>query len=87
MTIQGDQLGPDGEVLTEDLEIWARVPVECVREILSNPAFKDEVSYAPRREYLDPEMQRRVYTEMATADWWWRVQVTTRTMLDLGRRH
>ncbi|KAG8916248.1 hypothetical protein FRC01_003278 [Tulasnella sp. 417] len=74
MTVKGDQLGPDGRVLTESLEIWARDPVECVKEILGNPSFKDEVSYSPRKEYLDPEMRQRVYTEMATADWWWKVQ-------------
>lgn len=73
--MRGDQLGPDGKVLTEDLEIWARNPVDCVQEILGNPSFADEVAYAPRREFMDEEMKKRVYTEMATADWWWKVQV------------
>ena len=27
----------------EDLELWFHDPVECVRELLSNPAFKDYI--------------------------------------------
>ncbi|KAJ7458310.1 hypothetical protein B0H11DRAFT_2317943, partial [Mycena galericulata] len=32
----GDELGEDGKLRTEILEIWHRDPVECVRELLGN---------------------------------------------------
>lgn len=85
MNVKGDQLGPDGKELAESLEIWARDPVDCIKEILGNPSFKDKVSYSPRKEYIDPEMRQRVYTEMATADWWWKVQVRWTCLLSHSR--
>ncbi|CDO75468.1 hypothetical protein BN946_scf184935.g4 [Trametes cinnabarina] len=71
ITVKGDQMGPNGQPLTEELELWRRDPVECVRELLGNPAFKNYMAYAPVR------MKRggvRFYGEMNTAEWWWNTQ-------------
>ena len=48
VTSKGDLLNEAGEPLpSEKLELWRRDPVECVRELLGNPALKDYLKYAP----------------------------------------
>lgn len=64
------------EFLTERHELWRRDPVECVRELIGNPAFKEYIAYQPEKVYADPEGKTRVYDEMWTGDWWWNMQVS-----------
>jgi hypothetical protein len=72
----GNQVNDDGEPLpAEKLELWRRDPVDCVRELLGNPAFKKDMKYAPERVYEDVEGNSRVFDEMWTGDWWWETQV------------
>ena len=47
--------------------------LDCVRYLLRQIAYRDDLVYAPRREY--DHSGNRVYAEMHTADWWWDVQV------------
>ena len=75
ITAQGDVMDENGTCLEEYLELWFRDPVECVRELLFNPAFVEFVSYAPERVYSDSEGKERIYDEMWSADWWWEMQV------------
>ena len=62
-------------MLTEDLELWKRNPVSCIKELIGNPAFKDHISYVPERVYADKAGLNQIYDEMWTADWWWNTQV------------
>jgi Plavaka transposase len=55
--------------------MWRRDPVECVRELLGNPALKNHMKYAPERVYEDVEKKSQVVDEMWTANWWWDTQV------------
>ncbi|KAI9069144.1 hypothetical protein FKP32DRAFT_1560290 [Trametes sanguinea] len=71
ITVLGDQLGPDGEPLTEEVELWRRDPVECCRDLLGNPAFREFIAYEPIRVFKDGV---RYYGETNTADWWWEKQ-------------
>jgi hypothetical protein len=48
--------------------------VQCVEYLLSQPAYRDDVVYAPVRE--QNETGERLYSEMHTADWWWETQVS-----------
>jgi len=59
----------------EDVELWHRNPVECVRELMQNPAFKDHQYYEPIRIYRKDDYTNREYGEMWTSDWWWNMQV------------
>ena len=45
-----------------------------MRELIGNPAFKDGMKYALEQHYEDDELKNRVYSEMATGDWWWETQ-------------
>lgn len=48
-TITGDLRDPNGELMTEDVELLYRDPEDCVRELLSNSCFRDHIVYAPRK--------------------------------------
>ena len=61
----------------EELELWLRDPVVCVQELLGNPAFRNELAYAPKKVYTDPQVQTHQYDKMWTGDWWWETQVGT----------
>jgi hypothetical protein len=74
--ITGDLIGEDGKPLTEEVELWRRDPVECVRELIGNPAFKDYISYVPEKAYRDEEGKERIYDEMWTGNWWSDIQVS-----------
>ncbi|KAJ3519654.1 hypothetical protein NM688_g9270 [Phlebia brevispora] len=74
VTATGDQLDEDGHVMTEVLDLWHRDPVECIYELIGNPAFQEIMAYAPERVFADKEMLKRVIDEMWTADWWWEIQ-------------
>ncbi|KAG1767064.1 Zn-finger domain-containing protein [Suillus placidus] len=57
-------------MLHEDVELWVCDPVECVKELIGNPLFRDHMVYAPARAYKDPAGLHRVIDDMWTADWW-----------------
>lgn len=76
VTITGNLVDENGVHMEEYVEVWRRDPVECVRELLGNPAFKDYISYIAEHVYLDKEGKVRVFDEMWTADWWWNTQVS-----------
>lgn len=59
----------------EKLELWRRNPVECVKELLGNPALKDYLCYAPERVWADMAQEVQVFDEMSTGEWWWETQV------------
>lgn len=76
MKVDGDRVGDGGETMAEELELWMRDPVECVKELVGNPAFKKLMSFVPERVYADENGMNRIYDEMWTADWWWKTQVS-----------
>lgn len=75
VALTGDLEDDEGTAQVEDLELWYRDPVECIREILGNPLFRDCTRYAPERLYTKQDGGERVVDECWTGDWWWDVQV------------
>ncbi|OSD03873.1 hypothetical protein PYCCODRAFT_1365213 [Trametes coccinea BRFM310] len=71
MEAVGDKMGEDGKPKTERVEIWSRDVVECVRELMGNPSFRDSLVYQPERHYADAAGSNRVYANMWTGNWWW----------------
>ncbi|KAF8798866.1 hypothetical protein BYT27DRAFT_7032834, partial [Phlegmacium glaucopus] len=69
--VVGDKLGNDRKEMHEKVELWRRDPVDCVMELLGNPAFKEFISYTPERVFSDNAGKERIFDEMWTADWWW----------------
>jgi hypothetical protein len=71
----GDILDDDGVMRTETAELWFRDPVECVKELIGNPAFKAVMDYALTRLFVDAEGNEEFISEMSSASWWWKMQV------------
>ena len=76
MSVDGKGVDSDGTMVTESVDLWRRDPVECVRELFSNPAFKDSCHYKPRKAFTDKSRTKRVYGEMRMGKWWWKTQVS-----------
>ena len=55
--------------MTEDLEIWFRDPVDCVKELMGNPMFRDAMTYKPTCVWLDEAGTQEVIGEMASRTW------------------
>ncbi|KDQ14631.1 hypothetical protein BOTBODRAFT_88667, partial [Botryobasidium botryosum FD-172 SS1] len=51
ITVIGNLCGDDSKPLKETLEVRFRNPIECIKEILQNPAFKDHIAYAPLKQF------------------------------------
>ena len=66
----------NGVLQQETLELWTRDPVECIRDLVGNPAFKNSRTYSPVRVYRGDGKENREYSEMNTGDWWWETQVS-----------
>lgn len=73
--MHGDIVDDAGQPIIEELELWQRDPVECIKELISNPAFRDVMQYAPEKVYHDCEGKVRIFGETWSADWWWQLQV------------
>jgi len=75
VSVVGEGVNEDGEMVTENVDLWRRDPIECVRELLSNPAFEHRCHHKPRKAFTDESKTDRVYGEMSMGDWWWETQV------------
>lgn len=76
ITVTGDKTDGEGKLLVGELELWRRDPLECIRDLIQNPAFSGSMAYAPERVYRDAAGTIRVYDEMWTGNWWWEIQVS-----------
>ncbi|RDB24482.1 hypothetical protein Hypma_008517 [Hypsizygus marmoreus] len=72
--LKGDIVNEDGDFLTEDLELWWRDPVECIRELMGNPIFRDVMRFTPEQLFEDSGGKEKIVDEMWTAGWWWKIQ-------------
>jgi len=55
------------------LPFFYRNVLDCVRYLLRQIAYQDDLVYTPRREF-DPNGER-IHAQMHTTDWWSGVQV------------
>jgi len=60
------------------LPFFYRNVLDCVRYLLRQIAYRDDLVYPPCCEY--DQSGKRIYTEMHTADLWWDVQVLPRSL-------
>ena len=45
--VTGDAVDKNGLAMTEEVEVWMRDLVECIRELIGNPSFADQMVYMP----------------------------------------
>ncbi|KAF7290282.1 hypothetical protein MIND_01342200 [Mycena indigotica] len=79
MTVTGDEMDGNGERKVEVVELWHRNPLQCIAELLGNPAFKEDQTFKPMRLFrtrdtLTGELKNQEYDEMWTGTWWWDTQ-------------
>ncbi|KAG8726659.1 hypothetical protein FRC11_014747, partial [Ceratobasidium sp. 423] len=55
--------------------LFARPLLDIIRDLIGNPRFKDHMRYSPERHYTTKAQRHRVYGEMWSAEWWWRMQL------------
>ncbi|KAH7912047.1 hypothetical protein BJ138DRAFT_1135015 [Hygrophoropsis aurantiaca] len=58
------------EWMNAEYEVWYRDPKKVIQNMLANPDFKDELDYAPYREY-DSENDERRWKDFMSGDWVW----------------
>ncbi|KAF8593671.1 hypothetical protein BDV93DRAFT_460569 [Ceratobasidium sp. AG-I] len=63
-----------GDAGVEVLDLWLRNIVDVVRQLISDRRFVQYMCYAPQKLWTSAERLSRVYNEMSTGDWWWRMQ-------------
>lgn len=76
ITYNGDL--PEGnaeapEWMTQEYQAWFRDPVQILRNMVSNPDFRDEFDYTPYQEYDNQGKHR--YKDLMSGDWAWRQAV------------
>ncbi|KAH9949208.1 hypothetical protein B0H21DRAFT_688850 [Amylocystis lapponica] len=82
ITVEGNVSDAKGKMMRESLDAWARDPVEVIADLIGNPEFKKEMSYAPVEDIIEETLDDledetssepehdRIFEEMASADWW-----------------
>lgn len=50
--------------------------MECIRKLISNPAFCEKMKYVPEKVYKDKDGKVCIFDEMWTGEWWWELQVS-----------
>ena len=80
--VSGDLQAEEGEMMGEELDLWRRNPLECVQELIGNPAFKDKMVFEPAQFFTDKGCSNRLIDEAWTADWWWKAHVSSRLQFD-----
>ncbi|KAG5634137.1 hypothetical protein H0H81_003197, partial [Sphagnurus paluster] len=70
LRVTGDQKDTSGNPHTDELELWHRDPVECIRELMGNELIGKDNAYAPCQIYCDENRTNCEYGQMNTANWW-----------------
>ncbi|KAI0348953.1 hypothetical protein OH77DRAFT_1465870 [Trametes cingulata] len=58
----------------EAFEVYYRDILECICALFGDPEFANDLLLVPERHYTDKSRQTRVFFDMHTGDWWWRIQ-------------
>ena len=53
----GELLDENSEPVVDEHELWIRDPVECICELIGNPAFREYMAYTPEKTYTDKHGQ------------------------------
>ena len=68
---------PEGKT-NKPIVLYYRDGLECFRYLFSHPIFQGCMDFAPRRVWTSEDRTSRLYSEIMTGDFAWRVQVWTR---------
>ena len=77
MVVEGDIQTEDGNCLVEEVELWWRDPVSCVKELLGSRHLAPHLHFEPQKKFEDDAGQERHIDEFHTGDYMWKLQVST----------
>ncbi|KAG8778625.1 hypothetical protein FRC12_024886 [Ceratobasidium sp. 428] len=63
-----------GDQSDKILDLWKRNIIDIIIQLLSDPRFIPHTRFAPEKHYDSETRQNRVYGEMWSGRWWWRMQ-------------
>ncbi|KAH9838215.1 uncharacterized protein C8Q71DRAFT_722458 [Rhodofomes roseus] len=59
----------------EEYDLWLRDAMQCIRVLFGSSDWAADILVAPEKHYVDQTKTTRVYGDMNTGEWWWRLQV------------
>ena len=62
-------------VAGEVFDVWHRDILECIQTLIGDPEFAGQLKLVPERHYTDKDHLNRVYSDVHTGKWWWKIQV------------
>lgn len=69
-----DGRGTASRPKSETLRLYHRDPVKCVKFLLRQRSYKEDMVYAAVREFNDKG--ECMYSEIHSGNWWWRKQAS-----------
>lgn len=67
----------DYDVQNSETRYFWRDPMRVVKDFLQNPSYRNELIYTPCKQ--TGKFGERIYGELHTGDWWWKLQVKLRS--------
>ncbi|KAF8208319.1 hypothetical protein K438DRAFT_1930687 [Mycena galopus ATCC 62051] len=74
MELTGDEVDEKGVKKKEVVELWFRDPLDCICELLGNPAFRAKQGFVLHQIFRSAEKENWESSKMWTASWWWEIQ-------------
>jgi hypothetical protein len=59
----------------EVFELYSCDILECIHALWGDTDFTPHLILVPERHYTDADHANRMFHNMHTAEWWWRIQV------------
>jgi len=74
----------DDSETTESIELWCRDLTDALKFLWGSLALFQFMTFAPEKQYTNSKMEKRLYNEMNTGNWWWKKQASvTSQMVDI----
>ncbi|KAJ6517025.1 hypothetical protein DFH09DRAFT_1251360 [Mycena vulgaris] len=61
-------------VAGEAFDVYFRPVVGCLKALYGDPEFSQDLVFMPERHYADADKTIRLYSDIHTAEWWWKTQ-------------
>ncbi|KAF9782655.1 hypothetical protein BJ322DRAFT_1100637 [Thelephora terrestris] len=58
----------------EEVKFFSRDIIDCIKELYGRHDFVPHLKFKPERHYADADQTIRIYGDMHTGRWWWKIQ-------------
>jgi len=63
LEITGDEWDDKGKLKSEVFQLWKQDPVECIKELIGNQAFRNNLRYSSQWAYEDENGETQIFDE------------------------